>query len=65
MSGVARVDRLGGTANVRVYGAGSLLAAIWLTVFARTTRSRGSVSAAAPSAENFSTSRRDTCASII
>ena len=55
----------GGTANGSVYGAGSLLAAIWLTVLARTTRSSGSATAAAPSAENFNTSRRDTWASIM
>src|SRR6185312_12150871 len=49
----------------RVYGLGNLLAASRDALLARTIRSTGSVSAAAPNAENFSTSRRDTCASIM
>ena len=49
----------GGTTNGATYGLGSRLAAIRDALFARTVCSNGNVSAAAPSADTLSTSRRD------
>ena len=49
----------GGTLNGRVYGFGIFFSEILDAVLARTVRSSGSATAAAPSADTFSTSRRD------
>ena len=49
----------GGTVNGTVYGFGIFFSEILDAVLARTVRSSGSATAAAPNADTFSTSRRD------